>query len=257
MTNYQEKKFVESHKDENVKQIENNINVEMINDANNANSNVVDKEPTDEEEDDENKTDEPVVQQKPKPKEEYKPFPVTQEILDDVNSQIDKSPSPDILYSTSESIIQYGYIMLFTFVFPLMPAIGVITNYFQFRIDYYNVVTCQRPVPLAANGIGVWKHVLAVFSISAIFTNVGLLTFKTSLIGHLIGSSQIKWKIVFFFVSSIIILFSLFLIRFSISDIPAAVQKAIEREETCEKYLLLDSAEAMAEEMEKNKAKNN
>jgi len=238
MTNYEENKFVE---DQIKKNMEDPINVT-------SSSNVVENvvlgpqasignvqapDNNNEEEEDLKVDNEP-----PKP---YKKYDITVSMWDDINTQIDLSPSPDVLYSTSESIIQYGYIMLFSFVFPIMPVLGIVTNYFSLRIDYYNVITCQRPVPLAANGIGVWKHVLATFSTTAIYTNAALLVFRTNLITNLMHTTSMKYKIVFFFVATLVLLFVQFLIRFSIPNVPAAVQDALEREDECERYLYLDA----------------
>jgi len=161
----------------------------------------------------------------------------TPHIIEDIEDQMRKSSTPDVLDNTAEMVIQYGYITLFSFVFPLMPLFGVINNYFEIRIDFNNFTTAQRPIPIPSSGIGVWKTVLSLFSTTAIFTNIALICFKT----NLLNDFDRQYKIIIFLSSSFVLLLILFIIRLIIPDIPSATKQGIERQQECERFLLVNT----------------
>ncbi len=76
----------------------------------------------------------------------------SQTMFDDAFDQITRAPSPSVLDNTAEIVIQYGYIMLFVIVFPLMPLMALVNNWAEFRLDFYNMIEARRCVPFAAPG---------------------------------------------------------------------------------------------------------
>lgn len=66
-----------------------------------------------------------------------------------------------------------------------MPFLGIINNIFKIRIDYYKYINSQRPSPKSSDGnhgIGEWKNVMSILNTISIFSNIGLITFRTHLI---------------------------------------------------------------------------
>eukprot|EP00483_Globobulimina_turgida_P002961 UN02966 len=141
-------------------------------------------------------------------------------IFDDIESQMSLMECPNILDNTAEIVVLHGYIILFMVILPLMPLLGVLNNIFELRIDYYNFTHCQRPVPVASNGIGVWKMVLSVFNIVAIFSNMGLIVFRTELILRAVEGVEhdYEWQLIVFFSCTMVLLFIQYSIKFIVPD---------------------------------------
>eukprot|EP00484_Ammonia_sp_Unknown_P021140 CAMPEP_0197037500 /NCGR_PEP_ID=MMETSP1384-20130603/14694_1 /TAXON_ID=29189 /ORGANISM="Ammonia sp." /LENGTH=845 /DNA_ID=CAMNT_0042467813 /DNA_START=23 /DNA_END=2560 /DNA_ORIENTATION=- len=172
-------------------------------------------------------------------------------VMEDIEEQVDLGPSPDVLDNTAEIVILQGYIMLFVIIFPLMPALAAINNYFELRIDFYNLLNSRRPVPGSAAGLGVWKSVLSSFNIIAVFSNLAIITFRTDLIKSLFsdevgveGSERNLW--IFYFSVVLALLFIIFVIRVAVEDVPTTVSEAISRQEACERHLLMAPVKAAA-----------
>ena len=175
------------------------------------------------------------------------------DIIKDIETQINLSPAPDVLDNTAEIVVLHGYIMLFVVVLPIMPLLAVINNYFEIRVDFYNLIHSQRPIPEASTGLGVWKTVMYSFSVIGIFTNLALLTFRTSLIGNILkeilGNKYVVRNedlIIFYLVACIVLLFVVLIIWIAIDDQPSSVRKAIARQEACHKHLLMKPVDDLA-----------
>eukprot|EP01084_Bolivina_argentea_P035304 65506_1 len=162
---------------------------------------------------------------------------INDEIINDIKQQIYAPLPPDILDNTAEIIVIHGYIMMFAVVFPLMPLLAICNNYLELKVDFYNLTKSQRGVPYASDGIGVWKDVIAVFNIIAIFSNLALVTFRTNTISEVIGDDKYV-QIEFFFISCIILLFVLIFLRVCIQNISHETKDDIARQELCQRELL-------------------
>merc|ERR1719445_2993250 len=144
-------------------------------------------------------------------------------------------PSPDVLSNTAEIVVLHGYIILFVIIFPIMPLLAVVNNYIEFRLDAYNLFEAQRPVPMSASGIGVWKTVMSTFNMVAIGTNFGLLTFRTPLMEDILvaigldPSERNLWIV--FFICVLIMLFVMMVVRFAVPDMSESVKEAVARQE--------------------------
>ncbi len=86
---------------------------------------------------------------------------------------------------------------------------------------------------------------ISAFSIVAVFSNLALATWNMNLVTDLIGEDEVK-KVIFFFVASFGLLFLMFVIRFCVDDVTPEVREAMERQEACEKYLLLGEVKKIA-----------
>ena len=54
-----------------------------------------------------------------------------------------------------EMIIQYGYIVLFGFAFPLSVTLAALNNLIELYVDKYKLIALvRRPVPIGAANIG-------------------------------------------------------------------------------------------------------
>ncbi|ETO13547.1 Transmembrane protein 16C [Reticulomyxa filosa] len=148
----------------------------------------------------------------------------------DVWQQVKKSPSPSVLDNTAEIVVLHGYVVLFIVVFPLMPVLLITNNLLEYRVDFYNLIESRRPIPFASNGIGVWKPVLSSFNVVAIFSNMALVTWRTSTVKDTFGNGN-HWLWGFFFTSCLTLLFVHFIITYSTPDMSDETTEALKRQE--------------------------
>jgi anoctamin-10 len=99
-------------------------------------------------------------------------------------------PSYDVHEDISEMVLQFGYLALFSPVWPLVPIGFFINNWFELRADIIKIcIEHQRPDPIRSDGIGPW-----VASLEAL-TWLGSLT--SAAIVHLFGTHGVwgigKW----------------------------------------------------------------
>ena len=181
--------------------------------------------------------------------------------MSDVLKQSELSISPDVLDNTAEIVVLHGYVTLFIVVFPLMPLLAVINNFVELKVDKYNLLNTQRPVPTAAAGLGVWTKVLTVFAVVAIYSNLALLTFKTDVVtdflkstvghSHAENETMIEDQITFFFVTSTLCLFVVIGIRMCIPPVSESTADDIARQEVCQRELTKISRKLRSEEIQK------
>lgn len=61
--------------------------------------------------------------------------------------------------------IQFGYLALFSPVWPLVPVSFLINNWVELRSDFFKIcMECRRPLPLRADTIGPWLDSLGFLS---------------------------------------------------------------------------------------------
>jgi len=75
-----------------------------------------------------------------------------------------------------EITLQFGWIMLFSAVFPLGSTVAMINNTLEMRSDTYKLThVSQRPVPTVSNGIGSWEHIIEGVIRTAVVVNVAIM----------------------------------------------------------------------------------
>lgn len=77
--------------------------------------------------------------------------------------------------AASLTVIQFGFVTLFVASFPLAPALALLNNLFEIRIDAWKIVTQFRRIDSEkAQDIGAWQPILQGITILAVATNVRL-----------------------------------------------------------------------------------
>uniref|UniRef100_A0A0W0GAX1 Putative IST2-Plasma membrane protein n=1 Tax=Moniliophthora roreri TaxID=221103 RepID=A0A0W0GAX1_MONRR len=70
-------------------------------------------------------------------------------------------PPYDIFLDYREMVIQFGYVALWSIIWPLAPLMAFINNILEIRSDAFKIAThSRRPVPCRVEGIGAWLDVL-------------------------------------------------------------------------------------------------
>ncbi|KAI1102168.1 DUF590-domain-containing protein [Jackrogersella minutella] len=71
----------------------------------------------------------------------------------------------DVTVDYREMIVQFGYLSLFSAVWPLTPLCFFLNNWVELRSDAMKIaVTSQRPIPWRADSIGPWLNALGFLS---------------------------------------------------------------------------------------------
>lgn len=92
-------------------------------------------------------------------------------------------PAYNVQDDIAEMVIQFGYLALFSPVWPLVPIGFFINNWFELRSDFLKIcVEFQRPAPVRSDGIGPWVGSLECLT--------WLGSISSAAIVHLFGSER-------------------------------------------------------------------
>ncbi|KAG7397636.1 hypothetical protein PHYBOEH_000395 [Phytophthora boehmeriae] len=79
--------------------------------------------------------------------------------------------------------VQFGFTVMFSMLWPLMPFACFLINSVKGRTDGYRLCkTLKRPIPRRANGIGAWKGILTTFAYISVIVNVLLICISTGVL---------------------------------------------------------------------------
>ncbi|KAJ7644183.1 calcium-activated chloride channel-domain-containing protein [Roridomyces roridus] len=96
------------------------------------------------------------------------------EFLEDVRRQVNL-PEYDTFQDYSEMVTQFGYVALWSTIWPLAPAMALINNFFELRSDAFKItVHNRRPIPIRTDTIGPWLDALSFLTWLAALTNSAL-----------------------------------------------------------------------------------
>lgn len=71
----------------------------------------------------------------------------------------------DVTVDYREMVIQFGYLSLFSVIWPLTACSFLVNNWVEARSDAMKIaISCQRPIPWRADSIGPWLHSLGFLS---------------------------------------------------------------------------------------------
>jgi len=140
----------------------------------------------------------------------------------------------------SELIVQFGFCTLFVMAFPLCPALAIVNNIIEMKVDATNLVRdSQRPDPNGSFGLGSWNGVLGFFSIVAVACNVALITWRTKLVTIVFADEEAGAQWIFFSILSVALGIIVGIEKWIIPDVPLEVEQAIERQRLVESVLIL------------------
>ncbi|UZJ55207.1 hypothetical protein CBS101457_004527 [Exobasidium rhododendri] len=100
-------------------------------------------------------------------------------------------PIYDTFADFSEMSSQFGYVVLWSVLWPLAPVMAFVNNFFELRSDAFKVtINSRRPVPLRVESIGPWLEVLGFIAwLSSMFNAALVFLFSPSPEAHLPGHS--------------------------------------------------------------------
>lgn len=128
-----------------------------------------------------------------------------------------------------EMIVQYGYVILFSIGFPMAPVLAMLNNIFEVQVDKYKLMKLtKRPIPLSANGIGIWAMIIDIVTTISIFTNMGVFCFTMSTFRD-VDDQDVRF---YTFIGLILFFMALrYIIAYAIPDISENMSLVIRRHE--------------------------
>ncbi|KAJ9418766.1 calcium-activated chloride channel-domain-containing protein [Fusarium oxysporum] len=124
-----------------------------------------------------------------------------------------------ITYDIAEIVLQFGYLALFSPVWPIIPMGFLINNWIELRSDFAKIsLEHQRPAPVRSDGIGPWIYSLEALTwLGSICTAAIVHLFSADKIGNTLGN----WATlpVTVFISEHVLLLLRSLVRFTLQQI--------------------------------------
>jgi hypothetical protein len=98
----------------------------------------------------------------------------SQKLRDLLEEEVSK-PEYDLNADYLEIVIQYGYVTMFVVAFPLAPALALLNNIFESRVDLFKLTECRRPPLMQRSNIGSWQYCMEFISFLSVITNCYLI----------------------------------------------------------------------------------
>lgn len=161
----------------------------------------------------------------------------------DPKNQVTKEGNlPD--YSTTfqdylELFLQFGYVFLFSAVYPLAAFWALLNNIIEIRTDAFKLCNLhQRPFTQPASSIGAWQVAFEAISIIAVMTNCALIGMSRSVQDVLsMKVDPIKYVILFVAIEHVVVLIKLTIARL-IPDVPGPITTKLAKAEYKRKQLI-------------------
>lgn len=106
-----------------------------------------------------------------------------------------------------EMFIQFGYVVLFSSVYPAAAFWAVFNNVLEIRADAFKLcVIYQRPISKRVKDIGAWQRTFEIVGAMSIMTNCGLLCLNPHLRQHASDSmGEVEWVLLFVLLEHVLI----------------------------------------------------
>ncbi|KAJ7811213.1 calcium-activated chloride channel-domain-containing protein [Mycena olivaceomarginata] len=96
------------------------------------------------------------------------------EFLEQVRKEV-ALPEYELFGDYSEMVTQFGYVALWSTIWPLAPVMALVNNFFELRSDAFKItVHNRRPIPSRTDTIGPWLDTLSFLTWLAAVTNSAL-----------------------------------------------------------------------------------
>ncbi|XP_056630386.1 anoctamin-10 isoform X1 [Diorhabda sublineata] len=126
-----------------------------------------------------------------------------------------------------ELFIQFGFVFLFSSVYPLAALWALLNNVIEIRADAFKFCKIfQRPTCRRVKDIGAWQRSFEMIGALSILTNCGLLYLSPPIRQSAPSFSDIEWLLLFIFLEHFLLGIR-FLLHIAISDKPEWVRVAL------------------------------
>ena len=138
-----------------------------------------------------------------------------------------------------ELIIQYGYVVMFSSAFPLIPLLALVLCVVEIRVDAIKFVDLKRrPFPHGRESIGQWNSIISLLSMLGVFFNAAILSWTANIFK---STNHYQYWFYFFVIDHILLGCKTF-IAGVIKDEPTIVKNAkIWQKKTVDERLFMKS----------------
>ncbi|KAL1965483.1 hypothetical protein VTN77DRAFT_5739 [Rasamsonia byssochlamydoides] len=167
----------------------------------------------------------------------YDDLPEEAEFLSRVRNEAEL-PEYDVTTDLREMCIQFGYLSLFSPVWPLVPVSFLINNWVELRSDFFKICReCKRPTPERTDTIGPWLDTLGLLAwVGSITSSALVYMFSNDRLGPDGQLSEVKgWALLLtvFFAEHIYLA-----IRYAVEATMSKIDTPSMREERAQQFLL-------------------
>ncbi|RXG70154.1 TELO2-interacting protein 1-like protein [Armadillidium vulgare] len=128
-----------------------------------------------------------------------------------------------------EMFLQFGYVFLFSAVYPMAAFWAVLNNVLELKTDAFKLCRLyQRPRSRKVAGIGVWQNAFELMGAVAVMTNCALLCLSPRVRPLAPNASAVEWVMIFVAFEHIILALKMSLVR-CFPDRPEWVRDAMDR----------------------------
>jgi hypothetical protein len=139
-------------------------------------------------------------------------------------------------YDYNEMALQFGYVLLFAPAFPLAPAIALLSNVIENRVDGLKLfISFQKPEYAGAEDIGYWKLIFKFLAVLAVTTNCTMMFVTSGELAELFGGLEDSEYVLIAVFLEHILLFVQFFASSVIDDKPAWLRDNARRAAEVEK----------------------
>ncbi|KAL0274144.1 UNVERIFIED_CONTAM: hypothetical protein PYX00_006638 [Menopon gallinae] len=126
-----------------------------------------------------------------------------------------------------EMFVQFGYVFLFSSVYPMAAFWAVANNVLEIRGDAFKLCKlCQRTMPRKVKDIGAWQRAFEWVGAMSIMTNCGLMCISPQLRSLAPEMGAVEWILIFVFVEHVLLVIRQ-LLHDAISEKPEWVRIAL------------------------------
>lgn len=126
-----------------------------------------------------------------------------------------------------ELFIQFGYVFLFSSVYPIAAVWAVLNNILEIRADAFKLCRIfQRPMNRRVKDIGAWQRCFEILTAMSIMTNCGLLCISPQMRNIAPNVGQVEWVLIFVFLEHFLIGVR-YLLHIAIAEKPEWVRVAL------------------------------
>ncbi|CAG8449838.1 15493_t:CDS:2 [Acaulospora morrowiae] len=143
-----------------------------------------------------------------------------------------KLPVYDVYEDYVEMISQYGYVSLFSVIWPLTPVFALINNWIELRSDAIKLCEhTRRPIPSRADSIGPWLDNLSLLTWLSSITNPSIIYLYHPDTKGFTSSSGVIFTIVLVWFSEHIFGVVRYIVQQMLAAFPTATDALVQKEE--------------------------
>ncbi|ROT73584.1 Anoctamin-10 [Penaeus vannamei] len=143
--------------------------------------------------------------------------------------EADLDPYEDAYEDYLEMFLQFGYVFLFSSVYPMAAFWAVLNNILELKTDAFKLCRIyQRPRVKKVGSIGVWQGAFEMLGAVAVITNCALLCLSPRVRPLAPSASPVEWVLIFVLLEHIILCVKMALM-WLVPDEPLWVREALEK----------------------------